>query len=246
MKKLSLLMLLSVFVFWGCSNDDDEVKNEVTLSFENLLTEENSEFISKAGEPNNQGFQEDTFKDPKNLATFSHYYADWGSGYSFSGFTYMNKTDNTTANSPAPICGKAKIGKVYIAANPTDFTNATLVINQPDQYKIKGTWITNSTWAYMGMTVGDASANKFKKGNWYKAIAIEYDAKDNEVGKTEIMLADYKTDNDLPVKDWIWFDLTPLNNAVKVQFALDCNDKSGDYMNTAQYICLDGITLIEK
>ena len=35
-------MLLSVFVFWGCSNDDDEVKNEVTLSFENLLTEENS------------------------------------------------------------------------------------------------------------------------------------------------------------------------------------------------------------
>ena len=50
MKKLSLLMLLSVFVFWGCSNDDDEVKNEVTLSFENLLTEENSEFISKAGE----------------------------------------------------------------------------------------------------------------------------------------------------------------------------------------------------
>ena len=56
MKKLSLLMLLSVFVFWGCSNDDDEVKNEVTLSFENLLTEENSEFISKAGEPNNQGF----------------------------------------------------------------------------------------------------------------------------------------------------------------------------------------------
>ena len=79
---------------------------------------------------------------------------------------------------------------------------------------------------------GDASANKFKKGNWYKAIAIGYDAKDNEVGKTEIMLADYKTDNDLPVKDWIWFDLTPLNNAVKVQFALDCNDKSGDYMNT--------------
>ena len=187
MKKLSLLMLLSVFVFWGCSNDDDEVKNEVTLSFENLLTEENSEFISTSQEEDGYYFK-DTFKDPKKLATFSHYYADWGNGYSFSGFTYMNKTDNTTANSPAPICGKAKIGKVYIAANPTDFTNATLVINQPDQYKIKGTWITNSTWAYMGMTVGDASANKFKKGNWYKAIAIGYDAKDNEVGKTEIML----------------------------------------------------------
>ena len=32
MKKLSLLMLLSVFVFWGCSNDDDEeVKHILSL-----------------------------------------------------------------------------------------------------------------------------------------------------------------------------------------------------------------------
>ena len=40
MKKLSLLMLLSVFVVWGSRNADDEVKNEVTFRFENLLTED--------------------------------------------------------------------------------------------------------------------------------------------------------------------------------------------------------------
>lgn len=46
MKKLSLLLLLSVFVFCSCGDDDDDVKNEVVVSFENLLTEENSQFIA--------------------------------------------------------------------------------------------------------------------------------------------------------------------------------------------------------
>ncbi len=82
MKKLYLLLLLSVFVFCSCGDDDDDVKNEVVVSFENLLTEENSQFIAD-GTPNNQAFQETDFKDPKNLINFNHYYADWGSGYSF-------------------------------------------------------------------------------------------------------------------------------------------------------------------
>ena len=56
MKKLSLLLLLSVFVFCSCGDDDDDVKNEVVVSFENLLTEENSQFIAD-GTPNNQAFQ---------------------------------------------------------------------------------------------------------------------------------------------------------------------------------------------
>lgn len=55
MKKLSLLLLLSVFVFCSCGDDDDDVKNEVVVSFENLLTEENSQFIAD-GTPNNQAF----------------------------------------------------------------------------------------------------------------------------------------------------------------------------------------------
>ena len=56
MKKLSLLLLLSVFVFCSCGDDDDDVKNEVVVSFENLLTEENSQFIAD-GTPNNQAFR---------------------------------------------------------------------------------------------------------------------------------------------------------------------------------------------
>ena len=42
MKKLSLFLLVSVFAFCGCSDDDE--KMEVVISFENQLTEAESEF----------------------------------------------------------------------------------------------------------------------------------------------------------------------------------------------------------
>lgn len=248
MKKLSLLLLLSAFAFCGCS-DDDDVKNEVVISFENLLTEKNSQFIAD-GTPNNLAFQKAEFNDPQNLVTLDHYYANWGygGGYSFAGFTYMNITDNQTANSPAPISGKGKTGNVYIAVDSSEGTYGTpaILTIKDSKYRMKGAWITNSTYAYNGMVNGDQMAHVFKTGDWYKVIATGYDETENETGKIEILLADYKTDNDKPVKDWIWFDLSALKNAVKIKFVPDSSDKAGEYLNTAAYFCLDGITLIEK
>lgn len=48
MKKLSLFLLVSVFAFCGCSDDDE--KMEVVISFENQLTEAESEFKTDLGE----------------------------------------------------------------------------------------------------------------------------------------------------------------------------------------------------
>ena len=90
MKKLSLFLLVSVFAFCGCSDENDEVKNEkkeVVVSFENQLTESESEFTSTSTEVSGYYFK-DTFTDPESYVTFDHYYSDWGQGYSFAGFTY--------------------------------------------------------------------------------------------------------------------------------------------------------------
>lgn len=82
MKKLAYVcvVLLSVALF-SCSNDDTP-KMEKVISFETALQAGQSEFIAD-GTPNAQGFQKTTFSDPEGLATFTHEYADWGSGYSF-------------------------------------------------------------------------------------------------------------------------------------------------------------------
>ena len=90
------------------------------------------------------------------------------------------------------------------------------------------------------------SLNEHNKKTENKVTATGYDEAGNETGKAEILLANYKTDNDLPVKEWIWFDLTPIQNAVKVKFIPDSSDKNEYGIKTAAYFCLDGITLIEK
>ena len=49
----------------------------------------------------------------------------------------MNITDNQTANSPAPITGKAKIGSVYIGVDSTDGEYGTPAILTMKQEKQK-------------------------------------------------------------------------------------------------------------
>lgn len=91
MKKLSLFLLVSVFAFCGCSDENDEVKGgddnkggenekkEVVVSFENQLTESESEFTSTSTEVSGYYFK-DTFTDPESYVTFDHYYSTGDKG----------------------------------------------------------------------------------------------------------------------------------------------------------------------
>ncbi|MDR0938532.1 MAG: DUF4465 domain-containing protein [Mediterranea sp.] len=219
----------------------------VTLGFDARLTAPETEFIAE-GTPGSTAFEQTSFKDPLGIVSFSHYYADWGSGYSFAGFTYMNKTDNQTWNSPAPISGKAYSGTSYLALDSTTGeygTPATLTILEPI-YTISEAWITNSTYAYTSMLKGDGNSRPFAKGDWYKVTATGYDADGTKVGETSIFLADYKTDTDRPVSDWVKFDLTPLRNATTITFVPSSSDNGEWGMNTPAYFCLDDITLYER
>ena len=246
MKKLSLFFItcLSAFIFCSCDKDDENTTTvvPVSISLENKLTEDNTEFISeKEIIPETSVF--DTFQDSNGLLTFDHYFADWGSGYSFSAFTYMNKTDNSASISPVPYCKKAKTGKVYLAVNPSDYSPAIMTINNPSIYTINGAWVTNSTYAYNSMTIGDSYATAFKKDSYFKLTATGFDANNNVTGTAEIYLANYKSDNDKPVTEWIWFDMSPLMAAVKIQFSLTSSDTGEFGMNTAAYFCMDDIVL---
>lgn len=229
----------------GCSDDD---KATLVTSFEGKLTKANSEFIAKEDLALNESGST-TFQDNNSAITFPHGYANWGTGYeySFSQFTYTNKTDNSASNSIAAITKKGKAGSTYLTVNTDMYAlPAQFTINAPQVYRIKGAWVTNSTWAYNSMTVGDNFAKPFKKGSWFKLTATGYTANDVETGSTEIYLANYQSDEDKPITDWIWFDMSELNDAIKVTFSLSSTDNNDYGMLTAAYFCMDGITLEEK
>lgn len=252
MKKLSLCMLACLCVsLWSCSNNDEPTvpeKEEKVVSFEGLLNESESEYIAEV--PANADMQYTDVSDPSNLVGLGHYYTNYGmEGYFFSGLTYTNKQNDAQVT---PVTKKGKFGDTYISVydNVSEYSNAPAILTvKSTAHEIKGVWITNSASAYSDMMNGsDFGARKYVKGDWYMVTATGLDATGKELTgcKAEIKLADYQSDNDTPVNDWIWFDLSALKQASKIHFTATCSDVNDYGMATSKYFCIDGITLVEK
>lgn len=260
MKKLSLLLMLSVFAFCSCGDDDkitddgkEGVKNEVVISYESLLTKENTTFVTDQGEvdpTNPYGINKYLFEDPQSLVELNHYY--WTGGSFGGGFTYTNTTDTQTpgyANLSA-ITAKGVKGKVYLTAKTDQYTTAQITNTQSDKYNFKGAWITNSTYAYLAIKDGNDGYNnqtKFEADDWFKITATGHDANGNSIGHIDFYLADYRNGKTEIVNTWKWFDWSSISNAEYITFEMSSSDTDPDLgMNTPAYFCLDGITLIEK
>lgn len=244
MKKFSVLLaaLLSV-ALWSCS-DDDDAKAELTVSFENSLTGAEATFQGTDGEPFGEwGYYVTSFKDPQQLAQFSHYYASWGFG---GGFTYTNTTDVSTPGytNLSAITGKGQNGKVYLTAATANEVRITNL--QPATYQFKGAYITNTTYAYLAMRDGnDGGSNLVKKfgvDDWFKLTATGYTASGSKVGAVDFYLAQ---GTDI-VNTWKWFDWSPIATADYLLFTLSSTDNGEWGMNTPAYFCMDGVTLVEK
>lgn len=264
MKKLSyLFFLLSMVVFYSCGNDDDidnnddptgdDSQNEVVISFESQLSTPESEFVSDFGAPGEDGYTRGTFKDPKNLLEFNHSYSAYGFGF---GSTYTNKTDVLTPGfmNISAITGKGQSGKVYITTNTSSDSPAKITNLNPSKYEFKGTWVTNSTYAYLAVKErkdGNAMpyVKQFANGDWFKLTAVGHKANGNVIAKIDFYLADYRSGKTEVVNSWKWFDWTSIKDADYITFEMSSTDNSEyggvSYMNTPSYFCLDGITLVE-
>lgn len=122
---------------------------------------------------------------------------------------------------------------------------------QAGTYQFKGAYITNTTYAYLAVKDGNDGGvsvvkGPFEDGDYFTVTAIGHAASGEEVGRSTFYLADYRDGKSSVVNTWEWFDWTPLANAAYVTFEMESTD-TGDYgMNTPNYFCLDGITLVEK
>mgnify|MGYP001173908962 FL=1 len=247
-------MLLSVFAFWGC-NDDDDVKNEIVVSYENLLSEDNTTYVTDKGEvdpTNPYGIYKYQFKDPQSTVELNHYY--WEGGSFGGGFTYTNTTDTETPGflNLSSIVGKGKNGKTYLTAKTDKYTLAQITNLQPEKYNFKGAWITNSTYAYLAIKDGNdgyMNDTKFEADDWFKITATGYDASGKSIGQIDFYLADYRNGKNEITHTWKWFDWSSIGNASYITFELNSTDNNPSLdppMKTPAYFCLDGITLIEK
>ena len=249
MKKLSLFMLLSLFVFCACNNDD--VKQEIVVDYNNKLTEPESTFATDKGEidpTNPYGMYKYALTDAGNNIEINHFYSDWGFG---GGFTYTNTTDLTTpgyANMSA-ITGKGKVGVTYLTSKTDAYTTAQITNLKADNFVFSGAWVTNTTYAYLAIKDGNdgyLNQTQFKENDWFKLTAIGYTSDNKVINKVDFYLADYRNNKKEVINNWQWFDWSAIRDAAYIQFEMSSSD-NGEYgMKTPAYFSMDAITLIEK
>jgi len=174
-------------------------------------------------------------------ADFVHNFTDYGYGCCWSGFTYSNTTDTTTAgftNQYSAITGGGVNGSAnYGISNPgssvsrVDFGGATIV---------EGAYFTNTTYAYLSMRDGDGFAKQFGLGDFFTLKVTGLDAFDSVTNSVNISLA---RDANL-VDAWIWNDLMPLGEVYALEFSLSSSDVGDWGINTPAYFAIDNLTAV--
>lgn len=252
MKKLAWFWAALLCVsLWSCSEDEnpasEEQKEEAVISFESELSEPDSFFVGTGGEADGY-YMRTSFSDPQALASFSHYFSDWGFG---GGFTYTNGTDVTTPGytNLSAITGAGKNGNVYLTGNTNEYTPARITNLQVGKYRFKGAWVTNTTYDYLAIKDGNDGSGlvtKFEDGDWFRLTAVGHASDDSETGRVDFYLADFREGKHTIVNTWEWFDWGELADAAYITFEMSSSDNGNFGMNTPSYFCMDGITLQEN
>ncbi len=200
----------------------------------------------------------------------AHFINEYNSTYSsWTGFSYSNMTDNTTAGSGNQYSSITAGGMNATASEGTNFALAYIMLdwmggtydpipvemNFTDNaaHEVNGFYVTNSTYTALSMENGDAFAKQFggvsgDDPDWLK-LNIWGTAADNSLTDTiEFYLADYRfADNteDYIVENWRWVDLSSLGAVKDLHFSMLSTDV-GDYgMNTPAYFCMDNLIVGE-
>lgn len=225
--KLFLASLCLALIFVACTSEPD-VKT-VIVDFENVKV-------------NNQGISDSTSFKSGNCEFSLNDGQFWNGGIVCS-----SKQDSVTAgyeNQYSAITAKGaasslKYGVVYAPGSfvvlPTDGEIIT----------INSIMLTNSTYAYKDMKFGSQFGKKFSTGDWFKVMITGY-KNGNTTGTVEYYLSDFRNGKNFLLRAWEKVDLNSLGSVDKVTFTFDSSDKSGGWLNTPSYVCIDNIEFTEK
>ncbi len=184
-------------------------------------------------------------------ASFSNYYnTSWGS---WDGWAYSNMTDMTTSGYTnqysaynIPSGGGHESSNYGVYFEP--FGDLDPTINFGGPVKLSDVWITNTTYAYLGVVnedYGGGLGRQFVRNDWFKVTVWGFDNLGQRTADAlDIFLADYtdqNSDNWYALNEWTQFDLSGLGTVYGLGFDLDSTDY-GDYgMNTPAYFAMDDL-----
>ncbi len=180
-------------------------------------------------------------------ADFNH---GWSTTYDccWSGFTYSNKSDTTTAgylNDRSAITGDGVgAGQDNYAVGYTGNGDATLSFGSAQT--VLGGYFTNVTYTYLAMVYGDDGnetpfvKGPFEEGDFLTLTITGLGFGGESLGSLDFLLADGANALDT----WTWFDTSGLGEVHGLDFALSSSDNGLFGMNTPAYFAVDSLSIV--
>jgi hypothetical protein len=179
--------------------------------------------------------------------SYSAPYASW------SGWSYSDVYDPTTTG-PSPfttdylhqfaaITGTAPGG----SGNYGIEYGTGGVINLPSGTSPVSFQVTNTTYSYLAMTLGDGFATPFTTGSFFELKIFGWSGLNGagtQVGnEIDFYLANYTSSSSLPVDVWSLVNLSSLAGAQSLTFDYASSDVGQFGINTPEFFAMDNLTL---
>lgn len=101
-------------------------------------------------------------------------------------------------------------------------------------------WVNNSAYAAITMRDGNQFARKFKDGDWFR-LTIKGYKEEQQRGSVDFYLADFRDGKTFICNQWTKVDLSALTDVDRLDFTIDSSDRSGEWINTPTYVCIDNL-----
>jgi len=176
----------------------------------------------------------------------------WG-GYWSGGFSYTNKYDSSTAGftnmyGVKPLKGYNS-SNIFVVGQDQGVINLSAPSNT-----VEGFYITNTTYAYKSMKLGDSFAKKFGglSGNdpdFFKVTIKGYKGGVLTTDSVPFYLADFRFANntlDYIVDSWQWVSTSSLGNVDSVKFFMYSSDIGSFGINTPLFFGIDNFTTTQS
>jgi hypothetical protein len=196
----------------------------------------------------------DSYFDPQANVTWESGDANFNHGWNdtfsccWSGFTYSNQTDTTTAgflNDRSAITGDGVgAGQDNYAIGYTGNNDAFLSFDSAQT--VLGGYFTNATYAYLAMAYGDDGnetpfvKGPFTDGDFFTLTITGLASSGEALGSLDFMLADGSNVLDT----WTWFDTSSLGEVYGLEFSLSSSDSGQFGMNTPAYFAMDSLSIV--
>lgn len=172
--------------------------------------------------------------------------------HSWSGWAYSNVNDPTTTG-PSPYLTDYNHQFAAIthtapggSGNYAIESGSGGAINLPSGASPVSFQVTNTTYDYLSMTLGDGFGKKFTTGDYFKLEIFGYSGLNGtgtQRGEVDFYLANYTSANSLPVNVWTTVDLTRLAGSQSLTFDYASSDVGLFGINTPTTFAMDNLTL---